>query len=485
MPGQLNLYRRLDGECGREGFEALTTVPASEDFVKLELQGTSADGSKAIYAAGAKLTADAPDLGPEKLRLYYQEEGEGQPTFVCRLPDGLPTAGSCAAGTTLDFFGGMRRASSLSGAMSADGERVYWSAWPGTATNPEEGQIYLRERPGRPQSAVAGETCTQPSRACTLAVSAAGEAMTGGEHPRSQFWAAARDGSRAIFSTANDGGASDLYEFDASSGATTLIAHESLGVMGASEDLARVYLASEEVLSGANAQGRSPTAGEANLYLREGGSFRFLATLAGADDPNVEYTPMKLRPVQRNSRVSADGLHAAFVSRAPLTGYDNTDARSGEADAEVFLYDASAAGGAGRLWCASCNPSGARPTGQELTPALIKGLWAAAWLPVWKTSLYPGRVMSDDGNRLYFTVPRPAGRARLQRHRRPLPVGGAGHGRLQRGQPPLLGRQRRLRGADLHRPGGGGIDPARRQPQRRRRLLHHLPEPALLRLRPL
>ena len=47
------------------------------------------------------------------------------------------------------------------------------------------------------------------------------------------------------------------------------------------------------------------------------------------------------------------------MSERSLTGYDNRDANSGVPDEEVFLYDADT----GRLVCASCNPTGARPVG--------------------------------------------------------------------------------------------------------------------------
>jgi hypothetical protein len=55
---------------------------------------------------------------------------------------------------------------------------------------------------------------------------------------------------------------------------------------------------------------------------------------------------------------------------------------------QAFLYD-SAAGG--ELVCASCNPSGARPTGPTA-------------LPTWKTPYQQPRYLSDDGSRLFFTT---------------------------------------------------------------------------------
>jgi hypothetical protein len=62
--------------------------------------------------------------------------------------------------------------------------------------------------------------------------------------------------------------------------------------------------------------------------------------------------------------VSPDGRLLAFSSETSLTGYDNRDAKTGAPDSEVYLYDAAS----GRLVCASCNPSGARPTGSSEVP---------------------------------------------------------------------------------------------------------------------
>ena len=61
------------------------------------------------------------------------------------------------------------------------------------------------------------------------------------------------------------------------------------------------------------------------------------------------------------ARVSSGGERLVFMSARSLTGYDNRDARSGVRDEEVFEYD----GETGRMVCVSCEPSGARPVGEE------------------------------------------------------------------------------------------------------------------------
>ena len=213
---------------------------------------------------------------------------------------------------------------------------------------------------------------------------------------RAHFYAASTDGSKAIFSLHVSGNPNNenLYEFDAAQGKSTLIAAEVRGVMGASEDLSRIYFATGKNLGGGAVEGKP------NLYLYEDGeggpgSYSFIAGV----DEHVS-SAIALFPFQRASRVSADGLHAAFMTTADPTGYDNADEKSGEADAEVYLYDA----GAHKLICVSCNPSGARPLGRlhftELGSAFSFGI--ASQIPGWQGSLYPGRVLSENGMRLFF-----------------------------------------------------------------------------------
>ncbi len=94
------------------------------------------------------------------------------------------------------------------------------------------------------------------------------------------------------------------------------------------------------------------------------------------------------------ARVSADGTRLVFLSREPLTGYDNADQGTGEPDTEVYLYEA---GGGGTLRCASCNPTGERPAGPSSIPgAVANGTGEGA------ADLYKPRVLSADGRRLFF-----------------------------------------------------------------------------------
>jgi hypothetical protein len=73
------------------------------------------------------------------------------------------------------------------------------------------------------------------------------------------------------------------------------------------------------------------------------------------------------------------------MSHANLTGYE---VRREEA-AEVYVYDAA---GAGRLSCASCNPSG--------EPAVNR--FVSAWLPPSYSNTFMPRWISEDGTRVFF-----------------------------------------------------------------------------------
>ncbi len=394
--GYLDLYRREDEECGGPGYEALNTVvppnfnggpPVGvEPFFAPELLGRSGDGSTAVFLANDAL-AEGGSAGP--FQLYGSREGAVR--FLCVLPGGAPLAGSCTAGgSTVTLANGRNRTANVSGALSADGSKVFWSATNGGAP----GKIYLRENPFGE-----GGECGGEGSPCTIAVSQAAEEAAGTTAVGSQFWAAAKDGSRALFST---GGR--LYEFVLAEPASPhLIAGKVLSApLGASADATRVYFVSEEALGSPNAEGKSAQPGQANLYFHEGGSTHFIGVLSGEDLSQIRPSPISALPYLHDSRVTADGLHAGFVSTAPLTGYDNTDQSSGKADAEVFLYSAGANAGAGGLVCASCNPSGARPQGKEMLSGRFSSGPGAARIPGAENNLYASRVLSEDGKRLYF-----------------------------------------------------------------------------------
>jgi hypothetical protein len=323
-------------------------------------------------------------------------KGEGPGLkFACILPNGVAIGSTenCTAGSfNAPSLFSLTRSPNVRGALSEDGKRLFWSRW--TSDFDPHGPIYLRENP-----LGSGGNCSGPSAPCTKDVSKGGEIASGssGAH----FWQGASDGSAALYTVGGTSG--DLYRYVTATNTSELIAGDVAGLVGASDDTERVYFASKEVLTGEeeNEIGQKAEDGAANLYLHEagegGGSYRFIGQLAASG----EETFLNPVPIRHNGRVSPDGLAAAFMSAAPMTGYDNTDAKSGEADTEVFLYDATANEGAGELLCASCNPTGGRPAGKNVAEE-GGAFWAAGRLPASYSTLVEPEVLAPDGSRLLF-----------------------------------------------------------------------------------
>ncbi len=182
------------------------------------------------------------------------------------------------------------------------------------------------------------------------------------------------------------------------------------GVLGVSEDGGYLYFATQGVLTGTekDASGEEAQAGQPNLYVRHDGTTRLIAVLAGDDSKDWHTQSLNLM----TSRVSGNGEWLAFMSDRSLTGYDNRDVSSGAPDEEVYLYNA----GEGRLVCASCDPTGARPSGvpyKQISDELVggdrvwsDGQWIAANVPGWTPYVldharYQSRYLSNSG-RLFF-----------------------------------------------------------------------------------
>ncbi|HYP55738.1 MAG TPA: hypothetical protein VEQ41_05475 [Solirubrobacterales bacterium] len=382
-----NLYRR-ENCVEPPKFVAMTTdAPpnrTSEQYVSLLIKGFSEDGSHTIFTVPGKLD-DAPEPGAGEELLYEHTPAESPEDlrFVCYLPSGESISEACSAGTSV--MSGSFDFSSVRNAISADGSRIFWTAYEAGSVTSRPGRIFVR---------IDGNE--------TVAIS---EAISPGpDSDPAFFWTAADDGSKAIFSFVSGDRKGELYEFDVDTETATLIADGVEGPMGASEDASRLYFASTEDLDGTG----PAAAGAHNLYFYEAnpggglGSYQFVMALTTQDVSLVASAasappmrPVVFDPASRAARITSDGLHATFVSRVSPTptGYDNRDIESGQAAAEVYRYDA----GAGDLRCVSCNPTGARPVA-EVSGAVM----AAARIQGWEVNNHAPRVITDDGSRIFF-----------------------------------------------------------------------------------
>jgi hypothetical protein len=375
--GFINLYRR-DNASG--SYEALSTAapasPATPGEYLPELQGISADGSHAVFRANGKLTSNASDTlaagGVPIFQLYEHLKGAGcgQLRLVSVLPDGSPSGLTSSVGARGKNPPGESRGNTVVRGMSADGARIFWSN--GSIGG---GALFVR---------IEGNE--------TVEIAPEG----------AQFWTAASDGSKVIYSVGEK-----LYEAQIAPGTSTsaLIAEGFEGVAGASEDASRVYFVSTKALGG---QGE---AGKPNLYLHEaGGASSLVATLYPGDGPsgalpggdlNVGFELSgfavgRAEPVANGVRVTPDGAHLAFVSAESLTSYDNADVADGLPNLELYLYDIAS----GKVACVSCNPSGGRPAGRKMVDGGTRRV-SAQMAPA-ENQLFAPRALSEDGNRLFF-----------------------------------------------------------------------------------
>jgi Tol biopolymer transport system component len=385
-------------------YEALVTAGNTEGGAKfggqLRFLSATADLSHVVFRSAVPLTSTNVRSGG----LYEWVAGRLQ--LVSVLPNGEPAPISEL---------GARAGHDMRAAISSDGTRVVWSA---------ESDLYMRDTAN-------GKTVQLDA---VQGGSGSGEASA-------IYQTASADGSKVFFTdgqalTAESNG-TDLYEYDvAHSKLTDLTVSISSGegaevqglLPGVAEDGSDIYVVARGgvLTSTPNALGELATPGADNLYvLRAAGAEwkpTFIATLSSNDTPDwagEEGSGVNLKGLTGlTSRVSPDGRWLAFMSERPLTGYDNRDVNGGVPDEEVFLYDATAS----KLLCASCNPTGARPTGlhdhsigveEPLVDAA--GLWSAgagSWLaasvPGWTPiatdlpgALYQSRYLSDNG-RLFF-----------------------------------------------------------------------------------
>ncbi|MGV1050350.1 MAG: hypothetical protein ACOYD4_17705, partial [Solirubrobacterales bacterium] len=336
--------------------------PASESgSFEVRYAGASADLSRIYFAANDVLTeavmaiAPAPEEGgAAKFNLYEFERATGQLRLVNVFPGNVVSK----AGATFGVEGGGQFGVPSAHPVSADGSRVFWSS--------EAGQVYVRE----------------------------GAVLSREIPDTGKFLSAARDGSRVLLANGH------LYDLETEA-TTDLTAGKGAagfkGIAGQSDDLSHVYFLDTEVLTGEekNSAGAKAAAGQPNLYAwsEEGPATRYVATLLAQDNEGSNIAQSRTwspLPSQRTAQASPAGRYLAFLSAAPLTGFDNTAPCAGGTTPvlcpEAFIYDSATT----ELLCASCNRTGAQPLG-------FSALRLIAGLPL----LPQPRYLLDSG-RLYF-----------------------------------------------------------------------------------
>ncbi len=392
----------VNDRCGSECFQPLVDAANVPSGVKF--------GSNAPYFAAATpdlshvvLTSTAA-LTPTPLsgQTGLYEWSGGKLELVSELPPGEKNAqgGVASGGSIADEKKDGRDAGYARNAISTDGSRVVWQS---------NGHLYLRDGAD-----------TSHGESVRLDASQGG---SGTGAARGQFEIASADDSRVFFldseclTSSCSASGTDLYEYDLNapvgSRLTDLSVDPNAGeaanvstVLGVSEDGSYVYFAAGR-LTGDAAPGLCedrPGAAPCDLYLyvRHDGVTKLIAGLSQTDLKALG---------SRLNRVSPNGDWLAFQSDLPLTGYDNRDLVSGQPDEEVYLYNVLSE----HLVCASCDPTGARPSGvaaPESSPiVVIREAWGTdtpidGILPPWVNMTlqeyrHQPRYLSNSG-RLFF-----------------------------------------------------------------------------------
>ncbi len=341
----------------------------NQDQLRLGFAGASSDYSQVIFQANDALTDEsgvapaAPSISKEGAEagsahdLY--EWSDGALKLVNVLPGNAQASASAVLGSGLELA---TKAGDpdYSHAISDKGSRIYW-----TDEKEHHIHVYVRED---------GEK--------TVFVK---------DSEEGRFVTASADGSKTLLS---DGHIFDVAKEDAVTHSPEEVADLTqgqggfVGILGASEDLSRIYFIDTAAFSAKAKEEDELKKEDHNLYLWENGSVTFITVLTGAGDgqhglPGGYVSDWAASPSDRTAEVTPSGEYAAFMSSSPLTGYDNG------AFFEVFEYDAVTH----RLACASCNPTLTRPLGDSSLNLIVPGAGGG-------TLQQPHNLLAD--GRLFF-----------------------------------------------------------------------------------
>lgn len=383
--GRLFYLNDISDDGGRTAWEA-STLSASAPKLDIWLKDS---GQPAVNVSAAVQGIDtnalymgrSGDLGhllfgvspdviagsvPDPIQLYDHTGGVSKPVGI--LPgETTPAPGGSVLGSYDHKYG----QGSVRNAVSADGSKVFFES----PAPPRDAYVHYPYWPTGLYVRENGTTSTLID-------------------PWATFWGAAVDGSTVVYTTSDRGtGDRGLSTFDVTTKTAKQIVPMSgqvQGVGGISDDASRIYfVALARLADGA-------TAGEANVYLYDGGSrLHFVATVnptqPGGDPGEVAGWGGKGMSIGATSDVSADGRTFVFASRRQLTSYDNRDRFA------LYVFDADRP--TAPLVCASCRPDGLAPVDHAM---LRDNSHSNAQGPP-----SPTTNVTDDGRRIFFESPDP------------------------------------------------------------------------------
>ncbi len=411
-----------------------------------ESAGTSTDLSTTVFSPALETTSFLPGdprisndhrPGQDYNGYVASLDSAGEPSIelLARDKDGKAWGGACGAhaggGSSaggFDHFGATSQ-----GAISADGARIYMSTRPAQAGEGKCG---------------GGTPTTVPLRMFVRTRTPDGPViepiLPGGQTEWEEagddlFEGASVDGSKVYFTTTRSLLASDqdsgdectfeagastgcdlyLYDFDqpvgqkltqvslpSQPGESADVLHTITAISG---DGSHAYYVAEGVLSGANAEGKSPTQGKPNLYLYErdsahpDGRTTFIATLDPGDEKSLwgvgksffggAYAVPRTGEDGEGHEIGGDGHVLAFATKAPLSASDADGTRR-----DAYRYDSDSEA----LQCVSCSSSGVEEgfDVSVVAPTVLGGAPTS-------TAAVEGRWVSEDGGTIAFETAEP------------------------------------------------------------------------------
>jgi hypothetical protein len=312
-----------------------------------EFDGATPDAHKVVFSTAEQLTTNATALAPLTIppQYLYVRDVERGTTQLVDVDDGgallNPDGASLGSGGWLHEEPiPVDREGVTTNAISADGSKIFFETPPPEVSdlpNNEVPHLFMRDL---------ADNRTTPLDDPQSSGSA-------------RYEGAASDGS-LVFFTSDEGldgaaGERELYEFNTTTApigsappmsSAPISAGAFDGVSAISNDGTDVFLVAESVLAGnTNAQGRSATPGQPNLYDYDTrmGRMTFLATIAPSDIDTCYPDCASGRPtglldepdVERPAYPTPDGAVFVFASTADLTGEDTEPATTLTAGAAI------------------------------------------------------------------------------------------------------------------------------------------------------
>jgi WD40-like Beta Propeller Repeat len=406
-----NLYLRRDLlEAGPGTYELLSDCPVCAGVAltwdpsqQPGLAGASADFGHVAFESRQNLVSGATGALP---KLYEWDHGTLRLAGV--LPDGSVAASSAAGqGAGANAALGRRYVGNV---ISADGSRIFFTSdVDSTSRGTESSRLYVRI-----DHATTVEIQRSERTDCADDPDCGGDGVPdlapdpAGTQP-ALFDSASADGKTAFFISPEqltDAPAAGLYRYresadpDTDPHNLTLLAPDATEVIGVSDDGSYVYFIGGTQL----ADGLPDCSFEPCVFVWHDGVIHSVGSINGIEAQFAGFGA-SWSLARKWTRVTPDGRHLVFLSEGTdgLIGYDHGDAcpaspngSSSLACIEVYVYDATADAGQGRLSCASCNPSGAPATADALFNART-GTGGTG------TTGHLNRAVSDDGRYVFFT----------------------------------------------------------------------------------